>query len=83
MQIWDIGGQSISSNMISNYVIGAHAVLLCYDITNHDSFVNLEDWYRIIREAFLNTPLPFIGLVANKCTLFQIQEAKEWDQQVI
>jgi hypothetical protein len=24
------------------------AVLLCYDITNYDSFVNLEDWMRLV-----------------------------------
>ena len=45
MQLWDIGGQSIGSKMLSSYVSGAHAVLLCYDITNYESFANLEDWY--------------------------------------
>lgn len=44
LQIWDIGGQSIGSKMVSNYIAGAHAVLLCYDITNYESFANLEDW---------------------------------------
>ena len=42
LQIWDIGGQSIGSKMITNYIGGAHAVLLCYDITNYESFANLE-----------------------------------------
>ncbi|KAH8043468.1 GTPase [Aureococcus anophagefferens] len=44
MQMWDIGGQSISSKMLHNYIFGAHAILLCYDITNYESFANLEDW---------------------------------------
>eukprot|EP01041_Mallomonas_annulata_P008219 gene8219-16896_t len=43
LQIWDIGGQSIGSKMITNYISGANAVLLCYDITNYESFANLED----------------------------------------
>lgn len=69
MQMWDIGGQSISSKMIKNYICGAHAILLCYDITNYDSFANLEDWYRIVRQTFATSTLPFIGLIANKCVL--------------
>jgi Ras-related protein Rab-28 len=52
LQIWDIGGQSIGSKMLANYIYGAHAVLLCYDITNFDSFQNLEDWYRVVRKTF-------------------------------
>ena len=43
MQIWDIGGQSIGSKMIKNYIYGAQAVLLCYDVTSYTSFQNLED----------------------------------------
>ena len=42
LQIWDIGGQSIGSKMVTSYIGGAHAVLLCYDITNYESFANLE-----------------------------------------
>lgn len=52
LQLWDIGGQSIGSKMITNYITGAHAVILCYDITNYDSFVNLEDWHRLVLQAF-------------------------------
>ena len=47
LQIWDIGGQTIGGKMIGNYIYGAQAVLLCYDITNYQSFQNLEDWYRL------------------------------------
>ena len=46
VQLWDIGGQSIGGKMIKNYIYGAHAVLLCYDISNYQSFQNLEDWLR-------------------------------------
>ena len=56
--------------MLSNYVFGAHAVLLCYDITNFDSFQNLEDWYRVVRRTFEMAPkMPYCALLANKCDL--------------
>lgn len=35
LQLWDIGGQTIASKMVTNYIYGAHAVLLAYDITNY------------------------------------------------
>lgn len=54
--------------MIHNYIYGAQAVLLCYDITNYESFANLEDWHRLVRRAFKNESMPFVGLIANKCT---------------
>lgn len=71
LQLWDIGGQSIGSKMISNYISGAHAVLLCYDITNFESFANLEDWYRIVTQTFAKsgTKMPYVALVGNKFDL--------------
>ena len=72
MQIWDIGGQSIGSKMVSNYIAGSHAILLCYDITNYESFLNLEDWYRIVVSTFKFEKLPQIVLVGNKSTYYFI-----------
>ena len=69
VQLWDIGGQSIASKMVGNYVSGAHAVMLCYDITNSESFANLEDWYRIVLRKFEGGNLPHVALVGNKCDL--------------
>lgn len=82
LQIWDIGGQvflflfflhlscsrnqSIGSKMITNYISGADAVLLCYDITNYESFANLEDWYRLVLRTFAQNKLPFVALIGNK-----------------
>lgn len=34
LQIWDIGGQSVFSKMISTYIFEANAVVFAYDITN-------------------------------------------------
>lgn len=66
LQIWDIGGQSIGSKMVSSYIAGAHAVLLCYDITNYESFANLEDWHRLVLKTFKGEKLPYMALVGNK-----------------
>ena len=63
--------------MLSNYVFGAHAVLLCYDITNFDSFQNLEDWYRVVRRTFEKAPkMPYCALLANKCDLSHMRTVR-------
>lgn len=66
VQLWDIGGQSIGSKMLANYVTGAHAVLLAYDVTNAESFMNLEDWLRVVITTFKDKELPLLALIANK-----------------
>lgn len=51
LQLWDIGGQSLTSKMISAYVAGAQAVVLCYDITSMESFEDLMRWYEVVEKA--------------------------------
>ena len=70
LQLWDIGGQSLSSKMMKSYIAGAHAVLLCYDITNYDSFANLADWYALV------DGVPYVALLGNKCDLSHIRAVK-------
>ncbi len=77
LQLWDIGGQSLASKMVANYVAGAHAVMLCYDITNSESFANLEDWYRIVLRVFDSGNLPHVALVGNKSDLRHITSVRQ------
>lgn len=57
--------------MLDKYIYGAHAVLLVYDVTNQDSFDNLEDWYDTVKKLCEKdgSRLPHIALVANKVDL--------------
>jgi len=65
-QIWDIGGQSIGSKMISNYLYGAQAIVYVFDITNYQSFLNLEEWYKVSQASIAPGTHPLLTLVANK-----------------
>jgi Ras-related protein Rab-28 len=38
--------------MLQNYIGGSDAVILCYDVTNKESFQDLEDWYRLVKKGF-------------------------------
>ena len=44
MQIWDTAGQERFKNIIASYYRGAHGILLLYDVTDRDSFKNLNNW---------------------------------------
>jgi Ras-related protein Rab-28 len=59
--------------MITNYISGANAVLLCYDITNYDSFANLEDWYRLVLRSFQEKTLPQLVLLGNKSNRYHLK----------
>ena len=44
MQIWDTAGQERFKNIIASYYRGAHGILLIYDVTDKESFKNLQNW---------------------------------------
>ncbi|ORX87389.1 P-loop containing nucleoside triphosphate hydrolase protein [Anaeromyces robustus] len=77
IQIWDIGGQAINNRMISNYLYGAQAILLCYDVTHTLSFQNLEKWLNIINKTLSSKQSkknnPYIACVGNKIDLYHMQ----------
>lgn len=76
MQIWDIGGQSIGGKMVGNYIHGSHAVVLCYDITNYQSFQHLEDWSFLVKRTFENGSMPYMALMGNKHDLAHIRQVR-------
>jgi Ras-related protein Rab-28 len=75
-QIWDIGGQTIGSKMISKYIFGAQAVILAYDITKFETFQNLEDWLQIVKTTCANGTMPLLALVGNKNDLAHLRAVK-------
>jgi GTPase SAR1 family protein len=55
--------------MLQNYIYGAHAVVLAYDITNSASFADLEDWLSECKTVFKDA-MPKLCLVGNKSKCF-------------
>jgi len=44
--------------MIQTYIYEANAVVFAYDITNQQSFQDLDDWYELVMKTFENKELP-------------------------
>ncbi|XP_057282558.1 ras-related protein Rab-28 isoform X2 [Pezoporus wallicus] len=77
LQVWDVGGQTIGGKMLDKYIYGAQAVLLVYDITNGQSFENLEDWYNAVKKVNEESETqPLVALVGNKIDLEHMRAVK-------
>ena len=67
LQIWDTAGADRFNNIISSYYRGTQGVMLVYDITDLDSFLNLNKWLKEIeKNASKNV---YKILVGNKCDM--------------
>ena len=44
MQVWDTAGQERFRSITGSYYRGSHGVIIVYDITNQESFNNVEVW---------------------------------------
>jgi Ras-related protein Rab-1A len=44
LQIWDTAGQERFKTITSAYYRGANCVIVCYDISNRETFEHVEEW---------------------------------------
>lgn len=80
LQIWDTAGQEKFRTITSSYYRGAHGIIVVFDVTNKDSFLNVGNWMNeITKYASDNVNKLLIG---NKTDLAErrvvsFEEAKE------
>jgi small GTP-binding protein len=74
--IWDLAGQSQFQRVRKSYLANAEAGILVYDVTNRNSFENIENWYNEIKKASPNIALILVG---NKIDLKEDREVKTQD----
>lgn len=67
IQIWDTAGQEAFRSIVRSYYRNAAGVILCYDITNEESFRNIKTWLEDVITNCNNSPQ--IILVGTKCDL--------------
>lgn len=60
LQIWDTAGQERFRSIINSYYREADCVILCYDITNNESYLNLKNWYEVIKEKCTDDVIIFM-----------------------
>jgi len=77
-EIWDTAGQESYRSLASLYYKDASAALLVYDVTNRESFQELENWMRELKDK--GEPGVKIAIAANKGDLEQIVTSEEGEK---
>ena len=67
LQIWDTGGSERYRAMAPLYFQNADAAVIVYDITSKESFKDVEEWLKELREKGPSSII--IALAGNKCDL--------------
>ena len=65
MQIWDTAGQERYRTITKAYYKGADGILVVFDLTDRESFMNVDGWLKEI-EKHCGTDVNVI-VMANKC----------------
>ncbi|GLJ42467.1 hypothetical protein SUGI_0880110 [Cryptomeria japonica] len=71
-QIWDTAGQERYRAITNAYYRGALGALIVYDISRHESFLNVEKWLKQLRDQ--SDPSIVLMLVGNKSDLNHIRQ---------
>ena len=69
--VWDTSGQERFRSIALKALKHIDGIVLVFDVTNKQSFDNLDDWITIIRKNFLN---PIVILCGNKIDI----DKEEW-----
>ena len=72
--IWDFAGENKFRQLFPSYCSGASGALLLFDVTNRDSFADINEWLELINNAS-GKIIKF--LIASKCDLDDWAISKE------
>lgn len=67
LEIWDTAGQERFRTITTSYIRGAEGIMLCYDVTNADSFSAIDNWMKEIDKSSGSNRHIQKLLVGNKC----------------
>ncbi|MFX1363778.1 MAG: Rab family GTPase [Promethearchaeota archaeon] len=61
LQLWDLGGQERFRYLLENFVMGARAALLLFDLTRMPVINDILEWVNIARLHDINLPIILVG----------------------
>ncbi|XP_070571673.1 ras-related protein Rab-35-like isoform X2 [Ptychodera flava] len=84
LQIWDTAGQERFRTITTTYYRGTHGVIVVYDVTSADSFVNVKRWLHEIDQNCDNVARILVGN-KNDCPdkkVVESDDAKKFAEQM-
>jgi small GTP-binding protein len=79
--IWDLGGQDRFRFLQDNYVRGAAAGMIAFDISNMGTMIQIKDWVDMFRKS--GSPAMPILLVGTKLDIAEVGEQKEAENEAM
>jgi len=61
LQLWDLGGQERFRHLLENFVMGARAALLLFDMTRMPVINEIIAWVNLVRMHDMNLPIILVG----------------------
>lgn len=61
LQLWDLGGQERFRHLLENFVMGARAALLLFDMTRMPLINEIMEWVNLVRMHDIRLPIILIG----------------------
>ena len=78
--IYDMGGQEQFTQVRKSYYQGARAGFIVFDVTQYESFLNIEKWYNEIRSSEPNILLILVG---NKVDLVHERKVSKTEGKIL
>jgi len=75
VSIWDTMGQEKYRSVTRNFIKGSNIIILVYDITRRETFLELNYWSNLTKELLGDEEIIF-GVAANKVDLFENSEVE-------
>jgi len=75
-KVWDKAGSGRLSQVSHSYYKGCDGIVLCYDITDRDSFVSLQSWIEKIQSPEKKIPVVVAGNKLDQCNLRAVSTAE-------
>ncbi len=84
LSIFDTAGQERYGSLAGSFIRGANGVILCFDITNRNTFEDLDKWLdRVRMHAIPGTPIMLVGCKCDEEARRQVprEQATAWAQR--
>jgi len=62
MQLWDFAGEKRFRELLPDYCKGASGAFICFDISDYDTFREIPEWLKIIRQKAGFIPIILMGM---------------------
>lgn len=59
--IWDTAGQEMYRSLVPQYMRGAHAAVLMFDVTSEATYNGLDEWIQFLRSRDFESPIILFG----------------------